>query len=173
MSSHLDTTEVRNATIDDLSAIVAIQNEYIKAGFIGMFYEKEFVVEERKEWFSQFSIDGPHQILVACDFGKIVGVTYSFAYRGGGVFSRTVETSIYTNISSKAKGIGTLLYQSLFGRISNSGIHRAVVGIALPNDESVSFHRKFDFNEIGVFDEYAFFRGTYISSLWMQKRFTP
>lgn len=49
-------------------------------------------------------------------------------------------------------------------------MHRVVVGIALPNEASVRLHRKFGFEDIGVFDEYAFYKGQYRSSLWMQKR---
>lgn len=165
--------EIRNAKKSDLSEIVRIQNDYILNGFNGMFYEQPFQEAERVSWFQQFTETGPHQILVAITGNKIAGVATSFAYRGGGVFSQTVETSIYTAIDQKTKGIGTLLYGALFERLSNQALHRAVVGIALPNEASVALHKKFEFTEIGTFDEYAFFKGKYISSLWMQKNLNP
>jgi phosphinothricin acetyltransferase len=49
-------------------------------------------------------------------------------------------------------------------------LHLAVAGIALPNDASVALHRKFGFTDVGVFDEYAIKHGSYINSLWMQRR---
>ncbi len=79
--------------------------------------------------------------------------------------------SIYTSLDKKVKGIGTSLYSELFKKIAGNDLHLAVVGIALPNDASVNLHKKFDFEEIGIFKEYAFFKGQYISSLWMQKVF--
>jgi phosphinothricin acetyltransferase len=65
--------------------------------------------------------------------------------------------------------VGTSLYRELFESIATEGLHRAVVGIALPNDASVRLHKKLGFLEVGVFDEYASKNGEYISSLWMQR----
>jgi phosphinothricin acetyltransferase len=161
--------KVRNASLQDLPAIVAMYNAYIADGFNGIFREKPVTVEERTPWLEQFKNIGPHQVLVVTENGSILRMACSFEYRGGGVFHRTVETSIYTDPNKKAKGIGTMLYTELFRRIEQTGLHLAVVGIALPNDASIALHRKFGFEDVGTFKEYAFFRGQYVSSLWMQK----
>jgi phosphinothricin acetyltransferase len=54
--------------------------------------------------------------------------------------------------------------------LKNEALHLAIAGIALPNDASVALHKKFGFEEVGVFKEYAVKNGQYISSIWMQKR---
>lgn len=87
-----------------------------------------------------------------------------------GVFADTLETSIYLRPNMTGRGLGSKLYGELFQRLEDKGVHRIVVGIALPNEGSVALHRKFHFEEIGVFDEYAFYKGAYRSSLWMQKK---
>ena len=69
-----------------------------------------------------------------------------------------------------SKRFWSTLYSSLFQQLEGTGVHRIVVGIALPNDPSVALHKKCGFEEIGVFDEYAFYKGAYRSSLWMQKK---
>lgn len=160
---------IRNATIHDLPKIVDLQNSYVRAGFVGLLRDSLYEIEERSVWFSQFSVNGPHQILVAIKDEELLGFCASFAYRGGGVFQKTIETSIYTSLDKKIKGIGSSLYSELFKKIGGNDLHLAVVGIALPNDASVNLHKKFDFEEVGIFKEYAFFQGQYISSLWMQK----
>jgi L-amino acid N-acyltransferase YncA len=70
----------------------------------------------------------------------------------------------------RTKGVGTLLYQELFSLLKNEPLHLAVAGIALPNDASIALHKKFGFEEVGVFKEYAIKNCKYISSIWMQKR---
>ncbi|MCB0410999.1 MAG: N-acetyltransferase [Bdellovibrionales bacterium] len=101
---------------------------------------------------------------------RILGFACSFAYRGGGVFKDTLETSVYLDPESKGRGLGSRLYETLFNHLGNESIHRVVVGIALPNEGSVALHRKFGFEDIGIFDEYAFYKDKFRSSLWMQKK---
>jgi phosphinothricin acetyltransferase len=59
----------------------------------------------------------------------------------------------------------------LFSSIRIHDIHRALSGVALPNDASVALHKSFDFREVGVFKEYAKKNGQYISSMWLEKVF--
>jgi phosphinothricin acetyltransferase len=166
----LNPIQVRTANPNDLYEIMDLQNSYVNAGFVGMLREKPFDIEESKIWFSQFSESSSHQLLIASDGNNLLGYTASFSYRGGGVFSKTVETSIYTSLVHQSRGAGSVLYKTLFERISNFDLHLAVVGIALPNDKSISLHKKFNFEEVGTLNEYAYFKNSYVSSLWMQKR---
>lgn len=84
-----------------------------------------------------------------------------------------METSIYLAIDRKGQGIGTMLYGALFERLALEKLHRAVVGIALPNEASIALHKKLGFSEAGTFDEYAYHNGKYIRSVWMQKKLGP
>ncbi|MEM7645432.1 MAG: N-acetyltransferase family protein [Pseudomonadota bacterium] len=161
---------IREATGDDVSSINDLLNWHSENGF-ATFGEAK-TVEQRLQWFQQFG-SPEKQILVAQNQDQIIGLTCSFAYRGGGVFSQTLETSLYTHHSWNGKGIGSLLYQELFQRLQKTQTHRVLVGIALPNEASVAIHKKFGFEEIGIFDEYAFYKGQYRSSLWMQKKMIP
>ena len=134
------------------------QNSYVAAEFVGMFRDQPFELAERRQWYSQFTVKSPHQLLVATNGEGLFGYTASFQYRGGGVFSRTVETSVYTSKDHQSNGTGTLLYKTLFERLSAFELHLAVVGIALANEPSIKLHRKFGFEEVGTFTEYAFFQ---------------
>jgi phosphinothricin acetyltransferase len=55
--------------------------------------------------------------------------------------------------------------------LASEPVHRALAAIALPNEASVRLHRRFGFEDVGIFDEYATNWDRRISSLWMQRRF--
>lgn len=133
---------VRIARRDDLARLVVIYNHYVEHS-AATFDTEPVSVESRIAWFDSFSDTGPH---------------------------RLVEFGIYLDPTSRGGGVGSALYGSLLEQISSADVHRAVAGIALPNDASVALHRKFGFTDVGTFDEYATKRGAYVSSLWMQRR---
>lgn len=158
--------KVRKLVETDLSQVNDIFNWHSENG-ISTFSDATSL-DERKEWFQRF--DSPEHIaLVAEDKNQVLGVACSFAYRDGGVFKNTVETSIYLHHKWMGKGLGGKMYSKLLEDLERTGVHRIVVGIALPNEGSISIHKKFGFEEIGKFDEYAYYKGRYRSSIWMQK----
>ena len=109
-------------------------------------------------------------MLVAESDGRLLGSASSFIYRDDSIFDKPVETGIYLDPEILGEGIDTTLYQSLLDKLLREDVHLVVAGIALPNSASVALHKKVGFSEVGVFDEYAYYRGKYYSSIWMQKR---
>jgi phosphinothricin acetyltransferase len=98
-----------------------------------------------------------------------VGFVCSQPYRAHPAFRLTIETSIYVASDHAGSGIGSRLYDVLFAALADEALHRAVVGIALPNEASVRLHLRHGFTEVGRFDEYAIKNGKFVSSVWMQK----
>ncbi len=161
--------EVRNAVIEDLPTLTKINNHYI-LNTNATFDIEQQTIAQRRIWFDKYKGSGPYQLLVAEENNRVIGCAYSSRYRDHFSFDQTVETSIYLAHDYKSKGVGSLLYQKLFERIAGEKLHLAVVGIALPNEASIALHKKFGFEEVGIFKEYAVKNGTFISSIWMQKR---
>jgi predicted GNAT superfamily acetyltransferase len=71
-------------------------------------------------------------------------------------FSRRYERFLYIdriaiNPSQERKGIGTLLYNNLFEYSKSKGFEYVVceINVIPPNDQSLKFHRKFGFSEVG------------------------
>ena len=162
--------EVRTARRGDLEVILEVYNHYV-GNSVATFDERPVSVESRVPWFESFDSRGPHRLLVADGGGAdgICGYACSSRYRPHASFSETVELTVYVSPTHTAQGVGTSLYERLLEELNGEPVHRAVVGIALPNDASVQLHRRFGFSEIGVFDEYAKKWGRYISSVWMQR----
>lgn len=160
--------EIRPAIIEDLSAIIAIDNYYIQNS-ICTFDTELRVPEQRIKWFQNYKQTGPYQLFVAEENNKVIGYCCSNRYRDHQAFIKTIEVSIYLDHSYKTKGIGSKLYEKLFTALKDEPVHLAVAGIALPNEASVQLHKKFGFKEVGVFNEYAIKNGVYVSSIWLQK----
>lgn len=159
---------VRQGQVIDCHQINDIFNWYVENSFVT--FSEKTSSEERKKWFDQFSQGSSQQLFVAQKDGEVVGFACSYKYRGGGVFAHTVETSVYVRHDCGGQGIGGRLYSTLLTALAEAEFHRVLVGIALPNEASIALHKKMGFEPVGIFDEYAKYKGQYYSSLWMQKK---
>ena len=159
---------IRAAESTDLEALRALRNYYVASSY-ATFDEQSLTSEDIREWYDGFAENGPHRLLLAEASGALAGYAASQVYRARPAFRKTVETSIYVSPDQGGRGVGSMLYTALFAAIANEGLHRAVVGIALPNDASVRLHEKFGFIRVGTFSEYAIKNDEFISSLWMEK----
>ena len=118
---------VRPAKESDIPSLLEISNYHVQNGYSTFRTELE-TIEEKKNVFKQHALIGPYRILVAEYEGKVIGSARSFRYREDPVFERTVETGIYLDPKMKGKGVGSLLYKSLFEVLSKQDIHLVVVG---------------------------------------------
>ena len=159
--------EIAPATEADLSGLHELRNHYVARSF-ATFDEQPLTRAAIDAWFLQFSTTGPYRLLVARQAGRMLGFCSSPPYRAHPAFAATIETSIYVSPDAGRSGVGSALYGSLFAALAGQPLHRALVGIALPNEASVRLHRKFQYREVGVFNEYACKNGRFISSLWME-----
>lgn len=112
---------------------------------------------------------GRYHLLVAEGADGILGCTYRSRYRPTPAFDFTVETSIYLHPDIRRNGVGSKLYSALFEILRTQPIYLAVAGIAEPNPASVALYRKFGFEHVGTFKEYARKHDTWISLTWFQK----
>lgn len=156
------------ATASDDDALLALRNHYIAHSF-ATFDEAPLRLAAVQDWRSGFAATGPHRLLVARDGERRLGFCSSQPYRAHPAFARTIETSIYVAPDAAGRGVGSALYERLFADLADQGLHRAVVGIALPNEASIRLHARFGFEPVGVFDEYAHKNGRAVSSQWMQR----
>ena len=159
---------IANATPGDAPALLALRNHYIAHSF-ATFDEAPLSLAAIESWMAGFALDGPHRLLVARDGAALLGFCSSQAYRAHPAFARTIETSVYVAPDAASAGVGSALYRRLFDDVAGQGLHRAVVGIALPNEASIRLHARFGFRPVGVFDEYAQKNGRALSSQWMQR----
>ena len=159
---------IENARQADADALLALRNHYVAHSF-ATFDEAPLRLAAVRDWIDGFAATGPHRLLVARDGERLLGYCSSQPYRAHLAFARTIETSVYVAPDAARAGVGAALYARLFADLAREGLHRAVVGIALPNEASIRLHARFGFRVVGVFDEYAHKNGRPISSQWMQR----
>ena len=159
---------IENAREADADALLPLRNHYLAESF-ATFDEAPLRLAAVQDWIAGFAATGPYRLLVAHDGRRLLGYCSSQSYRPHPAFARTIETSVYVAPDAAHVGIGSALYGRLFADLADEGLHRAVVGIALPNEASIRLHARFGFRAVGVFDEYAYKKGRAISSQWMQR----
>ena len=159
---------IRAARDTDLERLTEIYNYYVLNTPI-TFDLDPFSVEERREWFRQYSASGPHRLLIAETEGLVVGYVTSSRFRPKAAYATSVETSIYLAPEATGHGMGTELYAALFAALVEEDLHRAYAGVTLPNAPSLALHRKVGFRSIGVYREVGRKFGQYWDVEWWEK----
>jgi L-amino acid N-acyltransferase len=156
--------EVRNATGNDLPAMLEIYNEIILNTTAVWHYEPH-TLEMRKEWFEQRQKEG-FPIVVAMEEQKMLGFSSFGPFRPWPGYKKTVENSVYVASDSRGRGVGKLLIPPLIEAAKQMGLHAMLAGIEAENEASIALHEKFGFVEVAHFKEVGWKFGR-----WMDLKF--
>lgn len=156
--------EVRNATGNDLPAMLEIYNEIILNTTAVWHYEPH-TLEMRKEWFEQRQKEG-FPIFVAMEEQKMLGFSSFGPFRPWPGYKKTVENSVYVASDSRGRGVGKLLIPPLIEAAKQMGLHAILAGIEAENGASIALHEKFGFVEVAHFKEVGWKFGR-----WMDLKF--
>ena len=159
---------IRPIEESDLPELTRIYNHYVLETPI-TFDLRPLTVAERREWWTGFDRQGRHRCFVAEVEDRPAGWACSRTFRSKAAYDSSVETSIYLDPEVTARGIGTLLYETLFDSLADTDLHRALGGVTLPNAASVALHERFGFESIGVFGEVGFKFDRYWDVQWFEK----
>lgn len=156
---------VRDATPDDLHAIVAIYNHAIETS-VATFDLAPFTVDQRRAWFAQFG--GVHPLLVCERDGSVLGFAYYLPYRDRAAYDATKETTVYTHHGARGVGVGTRLYVALIERARQAGVHALIAVISGDNPASKALHEKLGFEPLGRLREVGFKFGAWIDTYYYE-----
>lgn len=162
--------QVRPGVEADLEALTTLYNHYVRETPI-TFDTEPFTPEERRPWLLSHPEDGPHRLRVATDADsqEILGYATSSPYRAKPAYATSVETTVYVAPGAGGRGIGSLLYTSLFDALAGEDLHRAYAGIAQPNEASARLHARFGFRHVGTYREVGRKFGRYWDVAWYEK----
>ena len=160
--------EIRPGTVDDLSALNEIYNQYVLDTHY-TFDVEPMSVDARREWFMHYDTRGRHRLLVAVSEARVIGYASSSRFRPKQAYETSIETSVYLEPESVGRGAGSLLYEALFKALVGEDVHRAYAGIALPNPASVGLHERFGFKRVAHFTEQGRKFGRYWDVAWYEK----
>lgn len=149
---------IRKATNADATAIVAIYNQAIDAGFQTAFTERQ-TVAERTEWFAEHS-NPLFPIFVFEQNKHIAGWLSVGPYRSGrAALKYTAELSYFIHNEYRKQGIAGKLMEWAINECSKLGYKTLLAIILDKNEASVSLVKKFAFEQWGVLPDVADFDG--------------
>ncbi|MBU6529841.1 GNAT family N-acetyltransferase [Streptomyces mayonensis] len=172
MASGETEIQVRPGVEDDLKALTDLYNHYVRETAI-TFDTEPFTPRERRAWLLSHPEDGPHRLRVATNANSgsegILGYAVSGPYRPRPAYATSVETTVYVDPHAGGRGIGSLLYTSLFEALAGEDVHRAYAAVAQPNEASARLHARFGFRHVGTHREVGRKFGRYWDVAWYEK----
>ncbi|AWA30528.1 N-acetyltransferase [Flavobacterium magnum] len=157
---------VRNATENDITAILEIVNHAILHTTAIYDYDARTVVQQQ-QWFSDKNSVGDPVVVAEVD-GRVAGFGTYGSFRVKVAYRHTVEHSVYVSDGFKGRGIGKLLLETLISRASMQGHHVMIGCIDAENTGSIAFHEKFGFEVTGTLREVGFKFGRWLDLVMMQ-----
>jgi phosphinothricin acetyltransferase len=152
--------QIRAATAADADAVAAIYDHYV-SGTVVTFEETAVPGAVMGERIAAV-VDAGLPWLVAVEHGRVAGYAYASSWNPRSAYRRTVECTAYLAPEATGRGLGTRLYEELFSRLRDLGVHAVIGVIALPNEASIALHEKFGLRRAGLFREVGSKFGSWI-----------
>lgn len=162
---------VRDATDDDLPAIVAIFNFAVR-DTTAVFSHIETDIAARAEWVAARRAKG-FPVLVAEDGGRVAGFAAYDQFRSFPGYRCSVEHSVYVDPAAQRRGVGRALMQALIADARDRGMHVMIGGIDADNAGSIALHRSLGFEETGRLPEVGMKFGRWLDLVFMQLALNP
>ncbi len=160
--------KIRKAEEKDIPSIKEIYNKEVRGG-IATFDTQEKSLEDMKKWFSSHDTKNP--IIVAELNSKIIGWASLSKYDSKKAYSNTAEASLYISEDHQGKGIGKKIMKHLLDEGKKRGLHTVIARITDGNEVSVTLHKKFGFEYVGIYKEVGKKFGKFLDVHLMQKIF--
>ena len=149
---------IRDATEDDLPAIVEIYNASIP-GRTATADTAPISIESRRQWFRDHDAE-KYPLWVAVGDGVIIGWLSFQPFYGRPAYHATVEISIYVDPQWQRQGVGRQMLTAALQRASGLGIKTLLGFIFGHNEASLHLFESFGFQRWGVLPRVAELDGT-------------
>jgi phosphinothricin acetyltransferase len=149
----------------DTQAVLDIYKYYVDNTIISFEYEAPTL----EEYADRIKTNTEKYPWLVCLYNnKIIGYAYGSTHRYRTAYQWSPESTIYLSPNFHTKGIGRILYETLFSLLKLQGYYNVFAGVALPNEKSVGFHRALGFEEIGIFKKVGYKHGNWHDTQWFQ-----
>ena len=138
---------IRDATEDDLAAIVRIYNAAIP-GRLATADTEPVSVESRRSWLCDRDFARRPVWVVEGDAGVEAWLSFG-AFYGRPAYAATAEIGIYVAPGAQRRGLATRLLETALARASGLGIATFLGFVFAHNDRSVALCQKFGFETWG------------------------
>jgi len=159
--------KIRDYQKQDCSAVLAIINDAILHSTALYDYNVRNLITQ--ETIFEEKLQKGFPVIVAEMNNEVIGFGYYSEFRFREAYKFTVEHSVYANKNYIGKGIGKLLLTELIERAKKQNLHTMIGVIDSENTNSIDFHKKFGFKEVGFIKESGFKFNKWLHSVIVQK----
>lgn len=151
---------------DDRKSIIDLFNYYVENSFAA--YPETNLSYEAFDMFLQISRGYP-TVTVKDNNQNLVGFGLLRVHNPMSTFSQTAEVTYFVNPEHTGKGIGKRMLNYLEEEGKRKGITNILANISSLNPNSIEFHKKNGFTEVGRFKGVCRKKGQVFDTVWMQK----
>lgn len=158
---------VRHAEPNDMPAVCAIINHFIRNSWVNFRTQPQTSEEWLSDW-QKARNRYPWLVATSTD-GTVVGVAYAAMFRAREAYNWCAEVTVYVAPDLGRRGVGTSLYKRLIPMLEQQGYRTLVAVIALPNSPSVALHEAFGFEHVGTLHSIGFKFGAWHDTGFWQR----
>jgi L-amino acid N-acyltransferase YncA len=161
----MENIKIRLASIEDAEQLCDIYKHYVDFTIVSFEYSSPCIEEMQNRI---LSICKQYPWIVAEKKGKIIGYAYASKYKEREAYNWACESSVYIKKEYQDGGLGKKLYSELFKILKGQGYIVVLACISLPNEQSINFHKKMGFTEIGIKKKVGVKFDKLIDVIWLQ-----
>lgn len=161
---------IRFAEPTDAAGILAIYAPYCESTCVS-FEVVAPTIAQMQERISRITADYPW--LVGEINGQIAGYVYACRHHERAAYRWSVDVAVYVAAEQQRRGVGRILYETLFSILREQGHFKAFAGITLPNPASVGLHEGVGFRPATVFRGVGHKFGHWLDVGWWQRDLQP
>lgn len=161
---------LRIATRDDAAAMLEIYAPFILNSGI----TQETDVPSIEDFQKRILLNFEERPWLVCEIdNQVAGYAYAGKHRDRKGYQWCTEPSVYVHEKFFGFGVANALYTALFDILKLQGYVNAYAVITLPNDRSISFHKKFGFDYLTTYPKIGYKLGQWHDVGWMQYEINP
>lgn len=146
--------------------LLAVFNHFVEHSFAA--YPHRRVGHEFVARFETYAVDYPVLTVLGED-GRVLGFGAVHAFHPADSFKRTGEIGYFLHPDATGCGIGTALLDALIAGARAKGIRTLLASISSRNEQSLAFHRRRGFTEVGRFRKVGEKFGEDFDVVYMQR----
>ncbi len=159
--------EIRDATLDDASAIARIYNQGIEDRVATLETEPRSP-EERAEWLA--ARERRHPVLAAADStGVVLGWASLNRFNPRPAYDHVGDFSIYVAREQRGRGVGDALLGALVERAQALDYHKLVLAAFPTNAPGMRLYERHGFTQVGVYHEQGMLDGAWVDVVVMER----
>ena len=156
---------IRNKKEEDAEKILEVVNSFVKDSFAA--YSDEYyspsIVDE---WSKKAKV-----FLVLETGNEIIGFGFVASYKPFKSCNHVGVLTYFILPEYTGKGLGTKLFNQLISKGKELGVTNYLAHISSKNEQSLNFHKKHGFQEVGRFKDMSVKLGESVDMVWVQKQF--